>query len=207
MTDKTEQKAPEQNEPEAPQTTTEDMVPASRLNNLIDQIKYLKSELAEHSKAKSEVEAQRKADEERKLIEAQKFEEVLGQRSAENETLKAQLAQLQTDLKRGNVERALMGAGVSGDNARRGLLAKFFEDSPEDLTAWVEEQKRAYPSDFAPAKTPMSSGPVGHVKTGDAGADLATRLTSKDPKIKQAALSEELSKILSGQLAPGWRNS
>lgn len=162
------------------------------------QLADLKKQINAHNKERAELDAARKAEADRKAIEAKEFESVLKGRDAQIAELTAKAAAQDAAMKRGEAERALMSAGVTSAIMRKGLLADWQEAQPEDLNEWIAAAKRATPEAFAPMKTPMAPGPVGNAAAGENGSSLEARLQSADRKIREAALKERLAAGLSG---------
>jgi hypothetical protein len=158
---------------------------------LTSQISEYKKQLAGYERERSAAAAAQKADEERKAIAAQEFEQLLTARNAEIETLKKELAGREHAMKRGDAERALLSAGVSDEIMRRGLLVGWSDAQPEDLNAWVAELRTAHPGAFAPVKTPINTGPAGAVATGTDN-NVEARMKSGNEAIRRAAFAEKL---------------
>jgi hypothetical protein len=171
---------------------SEKMIPESRLNNMIQQITELKKERDSYAKAQAEVESVKKAEQERKALEAQEFDKVLKSRDEEKAAIAAELAELKRSYDIGKVERTLLAAGVNDEIARDGLLTRYEREKPDDVAAWIEATKKAHPSAFAAVPMPTSSGPVGTVSTGKTDSSLQSRLNSTDTKVRMAALTERL---------------
>jgi hypothetical protein len=174
------------------ETVSEKMIPESRLNNMIQQITELRKERDTYAKAQAEIEATKKAEQERKALEAQEFDKVLKSRDEEKAAIAAELAAMKRENEIGRVERALLASGVNDEIARDGLLTRYERDKPDDVAAWIEATKKAHPSAFASSPTPTSSGPVGTVSTGKSDSSLQSRLNSTDAKVRMSALTERL---------------
>jgi hypothetical protein len=187
----------------AVETATEKLVPESRLRNLVDQIKELKAQNDSFARAQSEIEAAKKAEAERKALEAQEFDKVLKSRDEEKAAIARELEDLKRQHELGKVERALLASGVSDEVARDGLLTRYEREKPEDVSAWIEVTKKNHPHIFGGAALPTSSGPVGTVSTGRTDSSLQARLKSTDKTVRERAMVERLKLMAEGQYTEG----
>jgi len=159
-------------------------------NNLIAQIRERDERLAAIEKGQQEA-AQKQ------MVEQQQYRELaetLQKQLAEVEAReKAELAKRDRALTHEQIRRELASSGLTDEVQHLGLIAKFesMEQRPS-ISEWVASLRNAEPHRFA-ALGPQgrSTGSVGTVKPS-APESLEARLQSKDPKVKQAALKEQL---------------
>lgn len=185
-----EETVPKEELKETPAAQDENVVPVGRFNGVLQQLAELKKQNEQFAQMQAKIDADAKAAEERKAIEAQEFDSVLKARDAEKEALQKELEGIKRDSLLKGVENKLLSFGATDEIARDGLLARFGRENPEDIDAWIISQKEKYPKTFSASPTPVSSGPSGTVASGHPIGSLEARLKSPDKNIREAAISE-----------------
>lgn len=165
---------------------------------VLNQLSEERKKREEYESRFAAIDAEKKAEAERKAIEAGEYKAILAEREAEIATLRKQ-----TQVK--DVTNALIVSGAANDLIRDGLLTRYEREQPADVAAWIAAQKTAHPEAFSATPIPMSSGPAGNVANGKTQSTLEVRLKSENPAIKRAAIDEEFNLIMSGKLLPDWR--
>jgi len=152
---------------------------------VLNQLSEERKKREEYEQRISAIDSEKKAEAERKAIEAGEYKAILAEREAEIATLKKQ-----TQIK--DVTNALIVNGAANEIVRDGLITRFERESPADVAAWIAAQKQAHPEAFTAAPIPMSSGPAGNVASGKNDHSLEARLNSTDRKVRDAARLEKL---------------
>jgi len=155
------------------------------LKGVLNQLSERNKRIAELEAAQSVIDAEKKAEAERKAIEAGEYKTILAEREAEIASLKKQ-----TTIK--DVTNSLIVNGVASELVRDGLITRYEREAPADVAAWIAAQKQAHPEAFAATPTPMSTGPAGNVATGKNEHTLEARLSHPDKKVREAARLEKL---------------
>lgn len=199
----TETQAPEQTEgqqtTEQQETDEGKMIPESRFRGAVKQASEYKKRIAELEARQAEIDNAKRAEEERRAIDAQEFDKVLGTYKSKVSEYENELTSMKANIKRGEAERAIMMAGASDALVIKGLLADFVAESPEDLSAWLDAQKKAHPAAFAPNRNPMPTGPAGMAPpASQQGNSLEARLKHPDPNIRREAYAEKITAQLQG---------
>lgn len=175
------------------------MIPESRFRGAVKQATEYKKRIAELEARQAEIDNAAKAEEEKRQIDAREFDKVLNAHKAKATEYEAEIATLKATMKRGEAERAVMMAGATDALIIKGLLADFAQESPEDLSVWIDAQKKAHPAAFAPTKSPMSTGPAGMAPPASQSSNtLESRLKSADRNVREAAIKEKFSAIMAG---------
>jgi hypothetical protein len=150
---------------------------------VLNQLAEERKRLAEYEQRIAAIDAEKKAEVERKAIEAGEYKSILAEREAEIATLKK-------ETQRKDLTNLLIMNGAIDDTVQDGLITRYEREQPADAAAWIATQKTAKPHLFSAAPIPMSSGPAGNVASGKGKDTLEARLTHPDPKVRKEAAIE-----------------
>ena len=154
-----------------------------QINELKGQLDSLNKEREERASKDSEIETQRlKANDDYKAI----IEKNQAEYQSKEEEYKANQAQLQNQFTSLQQDNALVKSGITDEIQILGLKAKYqgTDDAP-DFADWLASQ------DLVTKDTGRPSGNAGNVSSKPSDT-LEQRLQSTDPKVKTAALMEQL---------------
>lgn len=177
----------------------EEMIPASRINNMRDQIVELRESLKTYESKEQQASAQQEEAERQKKIEQDKHLEVIQDLQNKVQFFEKTIADKDRDIRRGEIDRELLNAGISSKYARLGMVDSFMDGDNGDLTEWITKAKEADPVLFEKPTNPLKPGATGNVDRPAPEGDLETRLKSTDLAVARAANRERLEKQLRGE--------
>lgn len=150
-----------------------------------------KAEIEELRKFKAAHESAQKKKEEEEAKARGEFERLLAERDAKMEELTASIARRDRESLLRDAGDRLRDLGMEDPLRRKGALIDLPADAtPETLDAWIADFAKANPSAFVAPSRPVKQPGVGSPAGG--GDTLEARLASSDPKVKEAALLEQL---------------
>lgn len=185
---------------ETPPTNEPEMVPASKLNNLIEQIKERNDKLAAYEAKESESAKLAQESELQKKLEQDKHMEVIESLQTQIKMFEQTIAEKDLANTRGSLERRLMDEGINDKYQRRGMIDEYFEGEKIPADEWIEALKKSESASFEAPKKPLDSGPAGTVPREAPQGDLESRLKSEDLAVRRAANQERFHKRLRGEL-------
>jgi len=152
----------------------------------------LKTQLKQLQKERDEFNAAKSADEAAKLKAAADWESLEKKKTAELESVKAELEKTRRSVITAEAKSALLGAGMRAGLTANGALSMLPSDIDADgIAAWVNDIKTQFPDEFKATVTPIgapSVGATGKPTTDEAGAIRAewTASKGKSPEVMLA---------------------
>jgi len=138
----------------------------------------LKTQLKQLQKERDEFNAAKSADEAAKLKAAADWESLEKKKTAELESVKAELEKTRRSVITAEAKSALLGAGMRAGLTANGALSMLPSDIDADgIAAWVNDIKTQFPDEFKAPVTPIGAPSVG--ATGKPTTDEASALKAK----------------------------